>query len=88
MEISARVPLVCAKSRYARSMPEGNGQDRHAEEHQRIWRAILESHELTLATRELALKTYDHMTGLERQISELVSAIRALVDRIPPENLH
>ena len=48
---------------------------------------VIESHELTLATRELALKTYDHMTDLERQIGELVSAIRALIDRIPPENL-
>jgi hypothetical protein len=66
---------------------EGDGQDRHAEEHQRIWRAIIESHELTLATRELALKTYDHVNALERQISDLVSAIRALIDRIPPENL-
>lgn len=66
-------------------MPEGNGDYRQVihdlvdaarlnlDEHEKIWRAI---DALRISQLELV-----------GQISDLTSAIRALIDRIPPENL-
>ncbi len=67
--------------------PGGNGDDRlrdllakliesserNWEEHDRIWKSM--------ATLR------DHQLAFEAQVSNLISTIRDLIDRIPPENV-
>ncbi len=74
---------------------------RNDEEHERIWQSIRElresNHELSESvlgmvqysqtTRELTLQTSVDLAKLERDAADLISAIRNLIDRIPPANL-
>jgi len=61
---------------------------KHLTEHQRIWEAIqgLTEHAELVDRRIEALREAQSETNAD--VKDLVGAIRDLIDRIPPENLH
>ena len=72
------------------SMAEGKGEygwEKHFSEHQRTWEAIrsLTNH-AKLADRRIAA-LHQAQSETNASVKDLVSAIRDLIDRIPPENL-
>ena len=74
---------------------------RNDEEHERVWQSIRELREsnrelreavygmtqYSQTTRELTQQTSVDLGKLERDVADLIAAIRSLIDRIPPENL-
>jgi hypothetical protein len=66
----------------------GDGWEKHLAEHRLIWEAIqgLTDHAELVDKRIEALREVQIQTNAG--VKDLVGAIRDLIDRIPPENLH
>lgn len=71
-------------------MPDQNGSydwNKHGEEHDRIWRAIDAQQQSIETLFRNDHKLRDDLVRQKENVDNLVSAIRDLIDRIPPENL-